>query len=132
MQPDTNITEYGIKQRSKRSGYNLQNFFVIFIGFCSLALGLFMVTGMYALQVFNYWLPLTLLLTGVILLSSKNYSIWLGVLLLAISGFIWLHGYGLTHFAAVTHFIDWSFVLIGMIIIVIDMVRIFIHRTWSV
>ncbi len=122
MQPGSTI-EQDLKQQDTRRIISLQNFFFIGIGLALFLLGGFMVTDIHTWQVFAAWLPLSFLMAGIVLLSSKKYSVWLGALLLATSGLMWFHDYGLENFPNITHMIDWSLVVVGGLIVSLTVLR---------
>lgn len=93
------------------------------IGISFLLLGGFMVGGAYTWPFFDVWMPLSFLLIGIIIISSKIYSAWFGFLLIALSGFIMLHSYAAVNFESTTRAIDWSFVIIGSLTIIFAMFR---------
>lgn len=105
----------------------MQTMYIFIVGTILFLLGGFMVTDVHTWQVFENWLPLSLLVVGVILISSKIYSVWTGTLFIAISGLIWFHGYGLSHFTDLTRFIDWSLVIVGGTAIMLGMARVFVN-----
>lgn len=94
------------------------------VGVVLLLLGGFMVTNVYALNVFSTWLPLVTIATGVLLLGSRYYSTTLGFVLLAFGGAIWLHEVGIGSFPYLTRLIDWLFVIVGGAIIAVALIKI--------
>lgn len=113
-----------LRQRENRNRFYTQNLFIFAVGVVLFSLGGFMVTDIHTWQAFSEWLPLALLFAGVLLISSKVYSVWTGVLLLTLSGLSWFHNYGIEHFSKLTHTIDWSFVILGAIVILLPVIRV--------
>lgn len=107
----------------RNNNYYLPNMLVFAVGISLALLGGFMVGGVYDWPFFDVWMPLSFLLIGIIILSSKIYSAWFGFLLISLSGFIMLHSYAFTNFENVTRTIDWSFVIIGNLIIILAIFR---------
>jgi len=103
-------------ERNLKAPYANQ-YLMLTVGFIIMSLGLFMVTNIHALDFFDVWLPLGLLLVGLIMLSSKTYPLTIGATFLLLGAALWLHQTWIVQYPALTIAIDWTFVVVGLFVI---------------
>lgn len=113
MQLSSDQYETEVARQAVDNSFYKRNLFIFTAGLVLFLLGGFMVLEIYAWHIFDIWLPLLFLLSGLMLLSSSTYPAWLGGVLITISFLAWLHSYGLDNFAGVTHAVDWTLFLLG-------------------